>query len=75
MADVIPFPTSFPGPLARAQRAQPIPGGWLSQLWQRHKMRRMLARELLYAPEAVLMDAGWSRAAVERELAKPIWRS
>ncbi|MCA2008947.1 DUF1127 domain-containing protein [Tritonibacter mobilis] len=44
-------------------------------LWlARRRLRLMLARELLGAPDSALQDAGWTRAALRQEIAKPMWR-
>ncbi len=78
MAQIIPFPSPItlnPTECAPQKIMHIGAQGWISQIVQRYRFRRMLARELLHAPDAVLWDAGWSRSAVERELAKPLWRA
>lgn len=59
------YPTRFHRPTCVAAQT-----GWL----RRWRLRRTLARELLPQPDSVLADAGWTRAALRAEVAKPIWR-
>lgn len=46
----------------------------LARVQARHELRRALRNELLFADETVLEDAGWTRAALREEIAKPFWR-
>ncbi len=78
---VLPFPRRFRSPEAEAARSPAAPPGPLGRvrqvviLWrQRLTLRRSLERELLSAPAGALRDAGWDRASLRRELAKPFWR-
>ena len=51
--------------------------GFLVSLCDQWRARRQLRRDLRqirYAPEETLRDAGWSRAELVQEIAKPRWR-
>ncbi|MBT8155541.1 hypothetical protein KMP13_17045 [Epibacterium ulvae] len=71
MAQVIAFPRPFP------QSTTPVcpQAHGLALYIQRIQYRRMLARDLLHAPDSALQDAGLTRADVLRETAKPFWRA
>ena len=50
----------------------------LVSLWDQWRARRQLRRalrQIRYAPEETLRDAGWSRADLLQEIAKPRWRA
>lgn len=70
MSDVITFP-----PVITQHQCAHLPKArGLSLFLQRIRFRRMLARDLLHAPDSVLKDAGFTRSDVLREIAKPVWR-
>lgn len=40
---------------------------------QRRETRKMLRDELIYQPDSVLHDAGWTRPLAVKEAKKPFW--
>ncbi len=71
MAQVIAFPRPF---TQSSTPARPQARG-LALYLQRIRYRHMLARDLLHAPDSALQDAGFSRADVAHEIAKPFWQA
>ena len=57
-----------PAPAPQGQR-------WPQRWFARRRLRKLLQRELLCAPDCVLIDAGWTRSEVRQEIAKPMWRA
>lgn len=70
MEDLLPAqhrPAAFARPVSFRTR--------LHQVFARYRLRKILARDLRFAPDAVLKDAGYTRASLEKELRKPVWRA